>query len=372
VIGGVRWLSIPPGTGYGDASESYLAGLREAGVDVAWTPLGWPSDIWDAPYGPISELAEEDRDGMNLDVAGRSIDHDTVVVCSTPLWHRQLATEADGRRLVAFTTWETDRLPGDWVTILNRYDRVLVPSRFNAEVLAKSGVNVPVAVVPHIARRPVSADTPAAHDTLVFYMIATWTTRKAIPDAVSAFTDAFTADDDVELVIHTTPEDLTSNGNASWLTLASELAQRPNVPRIMLSTRRLTRSEVADLHRRGDCFVSLSRGEGWGLGAFEAGANGNPAVVTGWGGTLDFLPPGYPYCVAYDLVPTITETPDAWWQPQPGERWARARVAHASTLLRRVFEDREEAGSWGRALQQEIHARYSSESVTRRLIEALS
>ena len=125
------------------------------------------------------------------------------------------------------------------------------------------------------------------------------------------------------------------------------------------------------MHDRGDCFVSLSRAEGWGLGAFDAGGRGNPIVVTGWGGTLDTLPAGYPYVVEYDLAPTTLDEPDDWWSPLPGERWARARVAHASALLRRIFEHRAEAGDWGCALRSHIHANFGEAHVTRRLLDAI-
>ncbi len=86
----------------------------------------------------------------------------------------------------------------------------------------------------------------------------------------------------------------------TWYTLAHALAGRADLPRIVLSTRGLDRAGIDALHAAGDCFVSLSRGEGWGLGAFDAGSHGHPIVVTGWGGTLDMLPTGYPYCVDYE------------------------------------------------------------------------
>jgi hypothetical protein len=77
-----------------------------------------------------------------------------------------------------------DRLPGDRVVTFNRYDRVLVPSQFNATVFERSGVEPPVLVVPHIAR-PLgrSSQQPKRSDTFVFYLIAAWTSRKAILDS---------------------------------------------------------------------------------------------------------------------------------------------------------------------------------------------
>jgi glycosyltransferase involved in cell wall biosynthesis len=313
------------------------------------------------------------------------IAHDTVIVCSTPLWHDQLSIEADGRQLVAMTAWETDRLPSESVAILNRYDRVLVPSRFNSQVFASSGVTTPVHVVPHIARRSRSRPAPRHGGKFAFYLIATWTTRKAILDAVSAYLAAFSAADDVVLTIHTTPEDLiararparggaSSDGHdrATWFTLANALAGHAKVPEITLSTKRLTREEIDALHLRGDCFVSLSRGEGWGLGAFDAAAFGNPVVVTGWGATREFLPDGYPYLVDYDLVPTTSEEPDAWWRPRAGEHWAKARTEHAATLLRHVFERRDEASEVGRALRSTVSLGFAEPRVTRCLLDALA
>lgn len=368
---GVRWLSVGPGSGYGDASEAYVSGLRAAGVPVSWTLLGWPSTRWNAPYGPV---ADADMGGATHgDTAPPTTEHDAVVVCSVPLWHRQLAVEAGERLLVAYTTWETDRLPADRVTVLNRYDRVLVPSRFNAAVFEASGVTVPVRVIPHIVRPVSDSQTPpSTTDRFGFYLIAAWSTRKAILDTVEAFAAAFTDRDDVELVIHTTPKDKTALPRPTWLTLANALAGRRRLPKVTLSTRALTRAEVDALHARSDCFVSLSHGEGWGLGAFDAAAHGNPVVVTGWGGTPEFLPSDYPYLVQYDLVPTSTEAADEWWYPRPGERWAKARIEHAAALLRRVFEHREEARGWGDFLKSSVTARFGSARITRQLIDALS
>ncbi len=130
-----------------------------------------------------------------------AIDHDTAVVCSTP------SGSAAGDRgwppsLVAFTTWETRpprRRPRGRVQPV---DRVIVPSRFNVEVFKASGVKVPLAVVPAYRPDPSSrrvggspGDPPVRllHDRDL-------DDPKAIPDTVSAFLEAFTAEDDVVLV----------------------------------------------------------------------------------------------------------------------------------------------------------------------------
>lgn len=384
---GVRWYSIPPGSGFGTAASDYMSGLRSAGVPVTWTVLGWPSTVWPGePYGPVTNV--EVGDSPHRDVVDAPVGHDVVVMHSSPLWHERLGDDADGKLLAAYTTWETDRLPEESVAILNRFDRVFVPSRFNRTVFEGSGVKVPISVVPHIARDTASLDglgtdsQRAEESRFVFYLIATWTTRKAIPDTVEAFLRAFDVDDPVTLKIHTTKEDLVAGARhlhggrsraapETRFSLARALSGRHRVPDIVLSTGRLDREAVDEIHRTGDCFVSLSRGEGFGLGAFEAAAFGRPAIVTGWGGTPEFLPEGYPYLVDFSLVPTTDDEPDQWWWPRPGERWAKADVECAATLMRQVFETREVARSWGRRLRTEVTSKYDGKRVTTRLLEAM-
>lgn len=391
---GIRWMSLPPGSGYGEASREYLAGLRAAGVPVTWTPLGWHDVLPGSTFGPARD---PQTDGLEHgDLVGRAVAHDTVVVHATPFWHDWLARQAEGRRLVAYTTWETDRLPPERVAILNRYDAVLVPSAFNRSVLVASGVEPPVEVVPH-ALPPVAlsgraagpAGAPAkpagrARDRpFTCYLLATWSARKAIPDAVEAFCRAFDATDPVRLVIQSGPTDLVAararrlgrdpgGSDATWFSLARLLAGRPGAPEILLRTRHLDEAGVAALHDEGDCFLLLSRGEGWGLGAFAAAAAGNPVVVTGWGATPEYLPTGYPYLVDHDLAPARADPLDLLLEAPPSGRWARARVDHAAELLRQVYERPDEAAAWARRAQEELHARYHRARVTRRLLTALA
>jgi glycosyltransferase involved in cell wall biosynthesis len=378
---GIRWLGLAPGSGFGDAAEMAIAGLRDAGIPVTWSPLGWAENEWGAGFGPLT------RPGLiasaNEDLVGLRIDHDTVVVHSTPVWNTHLENEAKSRRVVAYTTWEHDRLPETYVEILNHYDLVLVSSRFNAETFMASGVTAPVMAVPHISRpvEPVSPIPPRSQ--LVFYTIGTWTTRKALGDTIRAYLSAFKRSDDVTLIVATTEEDLIGlrriadrgwaidpQEGRSWFELERLLAERSDHPQVELRTAQMTRSEIDSLHATSHCFISLTRCEGWGLGAFDAAARGNPVVTTGWGGTLDFLPSDYPYLVDFDLVPSRDDETDIW-APSSDGYWAKARIAHGAELLRSVYEDREAA--WAAAARHApgIRARFDSATATSRLLATL-
>jgi glycosyltransferase involved in cell wall biosynthesis len=404
-VSGVRYLSHPPGSGQGDSAQEYLSGLRSAAVPVSWSPLAWGTGTWGPGHGLAPITGHPAVDYQHSDICNIALECDTTIVHSTPLWNEAWECADRSERHIAYTTFEADRLPGQWVTILNKFDAVLVPSQQNLQMCQASGVTVPVTVVPHIARphitrphitrphsvRPHSAapgtELIAVPDgVFVFYLIGTWTSRKAVPDAIRAFLSAFTAADDVALVIKTTREDRVAlerirqgrepdpgqYSGQSWFSLARLLAGYDAPPPIRLITRDVPAAGIRQLHTRGDCFVSLARGEAWGLGAFEAGIAGNPVVVTGWGGQLDYLPSEYPFCVDYELVPTVDDEPDDWFEFAPDQRWARADIAHAGALLRDVYEHRGPAREWGRQLQQHILGNFTSDRVMPRLLRALS
>ena len=108
----MRWITWLPGGGFGDAACAYMAALDGLGVPVTWTPIDWhESEIRPVAdyHGPLEHLA------------GRSIDHDTLVVHMPPADDRWLA-EAGGRRTALYTTWEIDRVPAHWLPSLERYD----------------------------------------------------------------------------------------------------------------------------------------------------------------------------------------------------------------------------------------------------------
>jgi glycosyltransferase involved in cell wall biosynthesis len=376
---GVQWLAEGPGSGFGDAAEAYIGALRDARVPVSWTPLGHGSWTWGDP----TQRAPLDRpdvpDARHADIVGRRIGYDVLVVHAPPLWHAGWRREERGIKIIACTTWEPDRVPAGTVELLNRYHAVVVPSRFNRDVLVSSGVRVPVRVVPHIARRPRPGPALAlpgvGADTTVFVVIAPWITRKALAETIGAYLDAFVAGDDVLLVVKTTAEDHLALGagvaGQTWHSLVRLLAGRHDPPLVHLCVGRWSQEDIDSLHARADCFVSLSRGEGWGLTAFDAGVAGTPVVITGWGGSLEFLPDGYPYLVDYDLVPTDTDPPDDWIDLAPDRRWARARREHAVELLRQIRADPDAARAWGNRLQRHIVRNYSAPALTPQLLAAL-
>lgn len=386
---GLKLVSLVPGSGYGNAAAEYLLGLDALGVPVTWTPITdgrWGRGARKAADRYLPEAYEERIEQLRR----RRIEYDVLLVdFPPPGWHLRWLRKERRARAFAYAAWEVDRLPPDWAPVLNRFERVLVPSRFNREVFASSGVTVPVDVIPHVARKveEVSGGErwgQVADDDFVFYTIGTWTTRKALEETVRVYLETFRADESVALIVKTDVVDELAVASMSgrerrrapkhhgttWWTLARILRDYRSPAKVHLVAGGMPAREIDRLHTRGDCFLSLSRGEGWGLGPFEAALFGKPSVVTGWGGQLDYLGEDYPLLVDYELEPASWSPRDDYF-PDWSARWSRADPRHAGELLRWVFENRERAEEIGADLGQRVRSRFATETVCRQLAEGL-
>ena len=147
------------------------------------------------------------------------------------------------------------------------------------------------------------------------------------------------------------------------------VAPYPDPPRVVVIDKALDDGEMLALHQIGDCYFSLTHSEGWGLGAFDAAAAGNPVAITGWGGQLDYLPPEISYLVDYRLAP-VTEYFN-WESYRCNQNWARADVNHAMDLLRHVFVNRDEAQQKGSELRQHIRSNFSQRGVINQFLQAI-
>lgn len=389
---GLKFISWGDTTGYAVAAKAYVRALVDAGVNLTWAPMLSGRRAYE-PYlsrdWPCPQLAS---------VCNRVIDYDTVVIHTVPEYYPDWieVERKPGRRVLGYTVWELERLPDHWPAILNRLDGVIVPCHWNVEVFRNSGVHVPIHVVPHLSQfeylDPVTdADRAAirwrlgaesaAPGRFTFNTVGFWSNRKAPYLALEAYLRAFSAADPVQLVIKTSTNDITRS-HRHWrngfrrrhpsprVAVEQLLSRHPAPPAVsVIADESLSDAQMLALHAMGDGFVSLTRTEGWGLGAFEAARLGQPVVMTGYGGQLDFLDPELAYLVDYRMVPVHEPTWSANYRST--DEWAEPSVEHAAALLREVFERRDEARARAARLAQRIARDFSREAVTGALLRAL-
>lgn len=377
----LHYLSLHEPGGYATAGYRLMRALRECGVGVRWIPFvsgsglgpgfGYqPGDAGDVAEPALRDLLEGPREC------------DAVVAHLVPEYWPYVRALYPDVPLIGHTVWETDRLPAHWPRLLDEAHLVIVPTAWNADTIRNSRVSAPVEVVPHAAARPSAADSSAwseiPHEATVFYSIAPWTVRKALPLTVRAYQLAFAGRDDTMLVLKTSPDDQTREGapmrlpagpgTSAWA-LARLLHETPDPAPVRLVTRTLEEEDVAALHTRGDCYVSLCHAEGWGIPPFDAATRRTPVVITAFGGQLEYLDSGSAFLVDYDLVPV--DDPVGGRSYTPDQRWARPSLEHAAELLRQVLAEPAEAAARAERASRRIQSRYNGATVAATFLAAL-
>jgi len=283
--------------------------------------------------------------------------------------------------MVGYSVWETDRLPLHWPPMLEGYDLVLTPSTFSRDVFAQHA-RAPVEIVPHLPR----TDWPSAdaadlaafrrrfgigEDAFLVYTVNTWILRKAMWLALQAFLLAFEPDEPVALLVKTNPDgEVEGRGWQPSRRLFDRIMNNyPDAARVEFVPVELSYDDIGLLHLGGDAYLSLTRSEGFGMGAFDAAAAGTPVIMTGWSGQLDFLPPEHACLVDYGLRRVREHLGE---HPPQEQYWAHADLDHAITWLRRLYEHPDEASRRGAALRAHINERFDAASTTRRLLELLN
>lgn len=382
-VRGVRYVSLAENSGYGLSGRDYISALLEQGIPLQWFPLIQTTQGYQPWYAVDGsrEWLEARFEPRLLAAVGRNLDYDiNILHCVPEYWPQHLQRE---KRNVGYTVWETDRLPPHWCALLEQTDCLLVPCRFNVSVFEDSGIGRPITVIPHIATPPTPVaselidavarryDIPDTH--FVFYATDVWNPRKAPWSTMHAYQRAFTGDDRVSFVFKTSatgPRSAVDVGNRSTAALVDEiLAGYPNPAHVVLIRDELPGEDIEALHARGDCYLSLTRSEGWGLGAFRAAAHGNPVIITGWGGHLDYLTPEWPYLVDFALTPVMHAQGRHSYQPT--QQWASPSVAHAVTLMHEVYREPARARAHGMALAERVQEAFSERVIARRLLDVL-
>jgi glycosyltransferase involved in cell wall biosynthesis len=376
---GVLFAGFIPGSGYGNAARDYLTLLDGHGIPIQWVPLQGGSQRWGKDYLAAPPMGPLPPSVANAKLAQNTITPAVALLHSPREFWAKLRSEYPAPRTLLYTTFEQTVLPELTVKLINGYDGVIVPSRFNFEYFRKSGVTVPMWVVPHvIAESSASADRAGdaalalppetTTDTFVVTVVGPWQARKAIGASIEAFLRAFGPEDDALLVIKTTDRDYLTH-QPSPISLARILGRYGRRARVHLLMQNLRYETLMALMRRSDCALSLTRGEGFGLTIAEAIVQGTPVVTTGWGAPPEILGADYPYLVEYKTTAVASEPTDGW-ADTCGD-WAVADIDHAASLLQRVRRNRDEARNAVRAAQRQIARTCSPEVVGAALLDVL-
>ncbi len=257
-----------------------------------------------------------------------------------------------GRHNIGFWVWELEQFPRDWCDGFDLVDEVWVPTEFVRKAIGDC-TRKPVLRMP----KAIEFEAPEGMDRAYFglpddafvylysYDFNSFTARKNPEAVIAAFRQAFPgASGGKRLLVKSI------NGERYPERLAALQHSVADDPRIEIRDGFLSRGEMFGLQNTIDCYVSLHRSEGFGLGMAECMYLGKPVIATGYSGNLDFMDRNNSLLVDYKMIP-LKDGDYPYWQ---GQHWADADVAHAAQLMRQVFDDRELARRVGTAAAASI------------------
>lgn len=353
-------------TGYADEGRGLLVALERLGVPVALR----------------AKAALDPKFGAHLPVAMREVlDRQRARPVGSPYVIVQHYV-ADGfvpapqaAYVVGRTMFESDSLPPRWVARCNEMDELWVPSEFNRETFRRAGVRVPMHLVPggidsDVYRPDVQPLPVEGLRGTVFLSVFEWRVRKGWDVLLRAWAEAFTASDDVTLLlrthakrIHATDDPTRAINERIDAFLAESCGRtRAEVAPIVILGDDLPADAMPSLYTTADVVVAPTRGEGWGRPFMEAMASGVPVIATRWSAHLEFMNDDNSFLIDNEGLVDASD-PDAlvydgqrWARPSESDLVAKLRLAHVDPDRRRATgararRDMVELWPWSRAAE---------------------
>jgi len=233
-----------------------------------------------------------------------------------------------GQNPALLTMWETNWLPPQFSEYLHLFDTVVVPSLHNWELFSQFHDNV--RVIPLGVDRDVwyPKARPENKKFKILCGGSEWY-RKGLDVVLKVFLEMNLPD--AELHIKIVPPYLSAPPNLDY-------------PNVVVHNKWMTVEAEADLVRSADCFISVSRGEGFGLMPLQAISAGVPTILSDAHGHQEFSD------LATHRIPTRSvPTNEGVWQNM-GD-WDEPEFDAIFSAIKDLYDNRERYRE-----QAEIHA----------------
>lgn len=311
-------LSSPNGIGKG--ARLISNGLLELGFDVSVQDLS-PVIQPGLSKIPVPEMNPDDGKGPII----LHVNPTEVPKALYLLRNKNL----QNRRLIGVWAWELEQVPEVFKASAELFDEVWSISRFSEESfreLLVPVVNMGYPIKP--SQTPISVDwrqrLGVSREFLVLTSFDSQSSlsRKNPGGTVRAFLDAFKDNHDVKLIVKASGK------------LGPDDRARFKAENIQVIEDTLSENDMTDLIRSCDCYLSLTRAEGFGLVSAEAASYGISTIITGWSSPAEWRDCPCVYLVDYEL--TTTKDAHKVYDHITGRRWAEPKASHAAELLKHV------------------------------------
>ncbi len=276
---------------------------------------------------------------------------------------------------ICYAFWEFPKIPKSLILASGHFNEIWAPTKFVQQIFSKN-FRTPIIYMPHAIDFKIKGNynreyfnLPKDKFIFIFSFDLFSYGRKNSCAVIEAFKKAFDKDRaDILLIIKTNGFEVDSCKER-----LAELMQKLDLPghQIHNINSNLNRDEMYGLLKVCNCYISLHRTEGLGLGMAEAMKLGKPVIATGYSGNTDFMNNDNSFLVNYSMVKASI---DQHGFLEKDSTWAEADIDHAAILMEHVVNneaDRNLKAKAGKTYIDENHSYKKIGSLYRQRLESL-
>jgi glycosyltransferase involved in cell wall biosynthesis len=295
-----------------------------------------------------------------------------------------------GGKRVFYTMMETSTLHPEIVRSCNKFsDEVWLPSMANKQLFEEHGVKKPMRVLPlgidgniylkkDIDRnridlskcKSVYGTPPSDHvGAYRFLTVVQWNIRKGYDALIKAYFQTFTKDDDVCLVIATQYSTETVRN-----TLDKYVKEGADSPQVIHCDGIIPVNDMPYVYDACDCYIHLSRGEGFSLTQVEAAARRLPVISCYHSGMTEYMTRDNSYIVECNADEECFPELAAISCYYPGQRMWRVgneQIEQASHYMKHVIANPEDASERADRMHNLVKSEFTWDVAVERVASAI-
>jgi len=344
-------------SGLGTAARGMASALESAGI---------PFNIINLESGNYSRHTDQSWSHKEV----RHSDYDITLVCVNPDQSFHLRTHVPpnvlgDRYVIGYWFWELPELPDEWLADFAFTDEVWAGSRFIVDAVSRktSAPVIPIPPVVRLSKEKILSRRELGLPEGRFLFLAMFDTRSVLQrknplGVLRAFKAAFAGSSSpVALVMNFNNHDV---NDPVFQELQKAIADDD---RVLVRDAARDRDEVTSLIEACDCFVSLHRSEGFGLGPAEAMSLGKPAIITNWSGNTDYMTADNCIPIDYELVKLARD----YGPYKAHQHWAEPDLEQAAHWMKKIATEPDLAKQIGARARETIISNFSPATVGKKI-----